>query len=153
MPGAVNPASCTQMDGELSNLGAALGCLHEAADQYARADYYLGIMYMQGRGVQKDYAEACRYLMKGAEGADSGAQTNLGYLYSEGLGVARDPKTGAQWYRKAAESGDAMGENNLADLYLRGEGVEQNDAEAFRLFQQAATQGQTGARIKLGYMY
>jgi TPR repeat protein len=27
------------------------------------------------------------------------------------------------------------------------------DAEAFRLFQKAALQGQTGARIKLGYMY
>jgi len=46
-----------------------------------------------------------------------------------------------------------MAQNDLADLYLRGEGVQQSDAEAFRWFQRAAAQGQTGARIKLGYMY
>jgi TPR repeat protein len=46
-----------------------------------------------------------------------------------------------------------MAENNLADLYLKGEGVAQDDAAAFAWFQKAAAQGNTGARIKLGYMY
>jgi hypothetical protein len=46
-----------------------------------------------------------------------------------------------------------LAQNNLADLYLRGEGLPQNDALAFAWFEKAAASGNTGARIKLGFMY
>jgi hypothetical protein len=38
-------------------------------------------------------------------------------------------------------------------MFLRGEGVPRNETAAFPLFQKAAAQGQTGAAIKLGYLY
>jgi TPR repeat protein len=38
-------------------------------------------------------------------------------------------------------------------MYLRGDGVTQNDEQALAWFEKAAALGNTGARIKLGYMY
>ncbi len=136
------------------NAGTALYWLHVAADQnFALAFYNLGILYFEGCGVRRDYAQAFRFFQQGADAGDSAAQTNLGYLYDQGLGVARDRVAAARWYRRAAEGGEARAQYNLGDLYLRGEGVPQDDAAAFAWFQKAALQGHAGARIMLGSMY
>jgi len=132
----------------------AFGGSVTAADQhFARAYYNLGILYLEGKGVHQDNAEALLWFQKGADAGDSSAQTNFGYMYDLGVGWEKNIVTAAQWYRKAAHAGNPLGENNLADLYLRGEGVAQDDVQAFHWFQKAADQGHTGARIKLGYMY
>lgn len=46
----------------------------------AVAQYNLGKMYLQGRGVAQDYKEAVRWLRLAAEQGDMGAQADLGAL-------------------------------------------------------------------------
>jgi uncharacterized protein len=131
----------------------ALNWLNAAAKQgHSSAYANLGILYMNGWGLRRDYAEARKYLELAAKAGDSGAQSNLGYLYDGGLGVVQDYALAAYWYHLAAGNGNALGQNNLADLLLRGQGVRQSYQEAFHWFESAAQQGHTGARIMLGFL-
>ena len=58
-------------------------------------------MYDNGRGVQKDYAQAVKWYRKAAEQGDAMAQGSLGFMYENGRGVQKDKKEAAKWYRKA----------------------------------------------------
>ncbi|MFN7098504.1 MAG: tetratricopeptide repeat protein, partial [Gammaproteobacteria bacterium] len=68
--------------------------------------YNLGIMYANGRGVEKDYGEAARWYRKSAEQGFAQAQHSLGWMYENGHGVEKDEAKAVKWYRKSAEQGD-----------------------------------------------
>ena len=77
-----------------------------AAEQgNAAAQFSLGFMYSERRGVLKDEAEAVRWYRLAAEQGDAPAQFNLGNMYSEGEGVPKDAAEAVRWYRLAAEQG------------------------------------------------
>jgi uncharacterized protein len=44
-------------------------------------------MYANGRGVQKDYAEALKWYRLAADQGLASAQHNLGFMYANGWGV------------------------------------------------------------------
>ena len=72
----------------------------EAGD--ATAQYNLGAMYDQGRGVPQDDAEAVAWYRRAAEQGDARAQYNLGGMYAEGLGVPQDAVEALMWLTIAA---------------------------------------------------
>ena len=47
-------------------------------------------MYVNGRGVLKDEAEAVRWYRLAAEQGHAGAQYNLGLMHAKGEGVLKD---------------------------------------------------------------
>ena len=57
----------------------AVKWFRKAAEQnYARAQYNLGVCYAKGQGVAKDEAEAVKWYRKAAEQNYAEAQCNLG---------------------------------------------------------------------------
>src|ERR1039458_7791648 len=50
----------------------------------------VGVVYLQGLGVQKDYAQAEAWLRKAAQQGDTQSQNLLGKLYYDGQGVPRN---------------------------------------------------------------
>ena len=54
-------------------------------------------MYDLGLFVQRDYAEAVKWLLKAAEQNDGRAQYNLGVMYANGLGVEKDYVQAYAW--------------------------------------------------------
>ena len=79
-----------------------------AAEQgEAGAQFSLGDMYADGRGVQADAGEALKWYRRAAERGDAGAQYNLGFRYANGWGVPEDDREAVTWYRKAAQQGEA----------------------------------------------
>ena len=61
-----------------------------AADQgFAEAQFKLGIMYAEGRGVLKDEAEAVRWYRLAADQGLAGAQGDLGIMYASGTPCLR----------------------------------------------------------------
>ena len=52
----------------------------------AVAQFSLGLMYSQGHGVTKDYAEALRWCRLAAVQGLASAQYNLGTMYADGRG-------------------------------------------------------------------
>ncbi len=59
----------------------------------AVAQFSLGVMYLEGRGVPQDDAEAVRWHRQAAEQGLAEAQFSLGGMYLDGRGVPEDDAT------------------------------------------------------------
>ena len=66
------------------------------------AQYYLGVMYMKGQGVEQDYEEAGEWFRKASEQGLSVAMYKLAGLYTKGNGVPKDLEFAYIWYSVAA---------------------------------------------------
>jgi TPR repeat protein len=96
----------------------------------AAAQCNLGVMYHNGQGVPKDYAQAAKWYRKAAEQGNALAQYNLGVMYYNGYGVPKDHSEALEWYQKAAEQGFAKAQTALE--FAQNESAAQADAEAWR---------------------
>ncbi|TFG58549.1 MAG: sel1 repeat family protein, partial [Deltaproteobacteria bacterium] len=65
------------------------------------AQYNLGVMYDNGKGVPQDYAEAMNWYRRAAEQGLADAQHNLGWVYFEGQGVPQDYVLAHMWFSLA----------------------------------------------------
>ncbi|MCL2876907.1 MAG: sel1 repeat family protein [Betaproteobacteria bacterium] len=110
-------------------------------------------MYANGRGVERDDAEAVKFYTLAAGQGVAIAQFNLGAMYQNGRGVERDDAEAVKWYRKSAEQGFSYAQNDLGVMYDGGQGVAQNDAEAVKWYRKAAEQGLAISQKNLGVMY
>ena len=104
--------------------------LAQAGD--ASAQYRLGVMYAEGRGIPANDAEAALWFERAAQQGEPMAQYNLGASYAEGTGVRKDMAAAAKWFRRAADQGVALAQLNLGLLYANGAGVPQDYVEALK---------------------
>jgi len=128
--------------------------LRKAAEQGdAKAQYGIGLMYKNGRGVSQDYAQAVAWFRKAAEQGYADAQVVLGLMYGMGRGVPQDDMQAVAWYRKAAEQGLANAQVALGLMYGMGRGVPQDYAQEVAWLRKAAEQGNARAQNILGNSY
>ncbi len=104
----------------------------------ASAQYFLGRMYHEGKGVPEDNKIAFRWTRKAAEQGHPEAGSLLGLLYAQGQGVARDDAEAARWFHRAAARGDATGQTKMGMCYMRGLGVPRDHLKAYMWFDLAA---------------
>lgn len=104
--------------------------LAQAGDR--EAQYRLGVMYAEGKGVAPNDAEAALWFERAAEQGEPMAQYNLGASYVEGTGVRKDMTAAAKWFRRAADQGIPLAQLNLGLLYASGNGVPQDNIEALK---------------------
>ena len=124
-----------------------------AEQNYAPAQFYLGLCYERGIGVKKAPEQAVYWYRKAAEQNDAKAQFNLGVCYFNGRGVEKDQSLAVQWFRKAAEQNYAKAQYNLGICYYNSYGVDKDYQQAIHWFQKAAVQNDTDAQNILGYCY
>lgn len=113
----------------------------------------IGMAYLLGIGVEKDYKKAMEQFMISAKDGNEFAQANIGLMYSKGKGVKQDYKSAAEWLNKSAIQGNASAQTSLGYLYDHGEGVDLNHEEAVRLYRLAVDQGYPIAQRNLGFAY
>ncbi len=106
---AASPVLADYEDGvaaiERGQYAAALKEFLPLADQgHAAAQYYLGLMYEQGDGVEQDHVESARWYTRAAEQGDGLSQMSLSFLYLEGEGVALDLVEALKWLYLAKDS-------------------------------------------------
>ncbi|CAG7827258.1 unnamed protein product, partial [Allacma fusca] len=75
----------------------------EAQQGDVKAQYNLGVMLANGKGVAQNQGEAVKWFRKAAEQGDADAQYNLGAMLANGEGVAQNQGEAVKWFRKAAE--------------------------------------------------
>lgn len=73
-------------------------------------------LYMEGRGVERNPAEAVRWPHLAAEQGYVVAQLDLGYLYGVGQGVPQDDAEALRWFRRAADPVHATSQANVAAM-------------------------------------
>ena len=101
---------------------------------YLPAQYHLGFLYGEGRGVERNPQKALHWFRRAADKGDVKAQ------YAVGLALSRqaDKREAAQWFRRAADQGMVDAQFQLALFYEKGDGVAVDEAEARRLYRAAA---------------
>src|SRR5581483_4178960 len=77
-----------------------------AEEGSAAAQYNLGLLYVDGRGVPKDTAEAAKWFTRAAEQGYTQAQHNLGAMYGSGQGVKRDYIQAYKWLNVCSAKGN-----------------------------------------------
>lgn len=69
------------------------------------AQFNLGVIYAEGRGVQQDDAQAVYWYRLAAEQGLAQAQYHLGDMYAEGRGVSQNTAEATRWYDRAEAQG------------------------------------------------
>lgn len=96
----------------------------------ADAQYRLGTIYDEGRGMTEDARKAAWWFRMAAQQGHANAQCNLGVMYASGRGVAQDDVEAVKWYRLSAAQGDKEAQFMLGIAYGLGRGVQRDLIEA-----------------------
>ena len=133
----------------------------------AWAQYSLGWMYYEGKGVIQNDKQAVIWYRKAAQQGLYQAQYYLGWMYQEGRGVDRNKTVAMIWYRKAVEQGKGWSHGNLGEMYLYRIGSKINERdipnkelevakESFNTIQglkKIAKDGDLNAQVSLASIY
>ena len=114
----------------------------------ADAQYALGYMYENGRGVSQDHAKAVEWYQKAAEQDHGGAQCQLGGMYL----YRKDYTKAVNWLLRVAMRGNPDAQLQLGIMFKKGLGVYPNFDEAERWFRESANQGNHWAANELKEM-
>ena len=113
-----------------------------AEQEHADAQFRLGILYAEGRGVaRRDDAKAVEWYERAAKQGHADAQFRLGILYAEGRGrgVARDDAKAVEWYERAAKQGHAYAQFRLGEMLEAGKGHTKSLVQAHKWYNLAGS--------------
>jgi TPR repeat protein len=128
--------------GAQADLLRAVELLRIAAEaEIGDAQHALGALYLRGRGVTRDPAEAARWFFKAAGNGSLAGEVEYAILLFNGEGVPKNEALAARYFRHAASNGNAIAQNRLARLYAAGRGVPKNLVEAAAWHLVASSQG------------
>ncbi|WP_051929270.1 tetratricopeptide repeat protein [Thermopetrobacter sp. TC1] len=144
-----------------------LGLLQDAAGMQTAVAFYrkgvergsalamdrLGLLYLTGNGVIRDYAEGAKLVCKAAESGAANALFDCGIVLLEGRGIKQDKKKALDYLQKAYAKGHLGAGNLLAELYLGGQAGKTDKKKAFELTRKVAERGNPAALFRLGQMY
>ncbi len=112
----------------------------------------LGVLYMDGLGVEPDYKKAKEYLELAAGQDQMDAYRQLGRLYLRGLGIKKDEKKALQYFYKAEGMGHPKAPHDLA-MYFHRKDPKKQGGEALHYMKRAAFSGYEVAMRDLGSWY
>lgn len=119
----------------------------------ANAQYLLGVMYQQGKGVEKNYKRAAKWYQLAADQKLPAAQNHLGYLYHYGKGVPQNLRKAVKFYKLSATQNDNLAFHNLGIVYENGHGVSQDYEKAIKYYKIAAKSGFAESQNEVGLMF
>ena|ERR1044071_2205549 len=112
-----------------------------ATSRNANAIHAVGLSFYEGQCVERDFAEARKWFLRGASKGSSESENYLGMMYSNAEGVDRDYSKAFYWFKRSADQDNAYGINNLGACYHNGEGVARDISKALELYDKAAAKG------------
>jgi len=155
--------------------------LQEAKQGNSNAQFDIGSMYKNGRGISPDRDKAIEWYSKAAAQDNQKAVTRLkllqaneerfkkelatatngnkesqykiGNMYTEGIGTSIDLAKAAEAFELSANQGYAKAEYKLGLVHYEGTGVKTSKKTAYKWFTQSAKKGYPAAQYYLGKMY
>ncbi|WP_432972486.1 tetratricopeptide repeat protein [Dactylosporangium sp. CA-233914] len=115
----------------LGNAGAAVEHhLRAAGQSNADAAFELYVLFSTATGVERDDAEAARWLHRAAELGQHRALYNMGAAHATGNGAPKDTALAVGYYERAARAGNPRAAATLGVMHLMGDGVARDPARA-----------------------
>jgi len=115
------------------------GLESNAAAGNATAQFELGRVYFQGKGVPIDKAKAYEWILKSADQGNLDAMTMMGYFYSQGIILQKDEVKAIEWFRKGAEAGSTKSQLNLGLMLRQAKTIPLNNTESLHWLETAAS--------------
>ena len=106
-----------------------------AKDGDARAQYVLGVIYLNKMVTPPSESAAVELMISSGEAGFEKAQVELARMYREGDGVGQDFAKSFHWSMKAAEGGDVGAQLQVADAFAFGYGVDLDPVEAYKWYE------------------
>lgn len=119
----------------------------------AAAQRALGLMYMEGIGVDQNLERAITYLEDAAKNGNVDAMIKAGLAHDEGGWADLDFEKAVSFYNQLAEADNTIGITCLGVMYEKGHGVEQDYTKAAELYEKAANLGDGRAMTNLALLY
>ena len=119
--------------------------LAEANNGNPEAQFDVGTMYLNGRGVAADRAKALEWFRQAATQGEPKAVSRLKLMQAN---ETRFAKTTRQ-----ASKGDMDSLYDLGNMYLEGVGTNIDSVKAITAFEQSANQGHAKAAYKIGLIF
>lgn len=119
--------------------------LTEAKQGSADAQFEIGAMYENGRGVSADRAQAQSWYQKAADQKHDRALHAIARM--------KDNQRRLEMTQSQAESGDVEAQYKLGSMYLTGTGTSPDLKLAAKWLGRAAEKNHTKAQFKLGHLY
>ncbi|MBB3808063.1 tetratricopeptide repeat protein [Pseudochelatococcus contaminans] len=124
------------------DLTRAADLLRRAADsEVADAQYALGILLREGRGVSPDITAAAQWMARAAANGNTDAQVELAIMLFNGSGITASEERAARLFALAAARGNAIAQNRLARIQAAGRGAPRDLVSAAAWHLMASRQG------------
>lgn len=127
--------------------------LEAAAKGSAAAEFRLGILYQEGKGVKVNERKAVQYFTQAAMKAHYGAHYKLGMAYYDGKGVDADLAKAVDLFKTSATHGNKDAMFMLGALYRDGEGVPADLKSSMHWLRLAVESKSIEAMNELGTIY
>ncbi len=148
---------CTSPTPDFAKLSQAYSSLNNAdaivRKAGASACESVGVMYLAGNGVSRDYEQAATYLAHSCDADGLLGCALLGALYSDGRGVPQDYDRAKALDDKACQGSEMRGCANLGMLYSEGKGVPQDFDRAKALDEEACKGNEMRGCANLAELY
>ncbi len=79
----------------------------------SESQFYLGLMYANGQGVEQSYEEAVKWYKMSADQGDASAQYNLGLMYENGQGVKKSLSKALELYTQSYDNKRTSGKDKI----------------------------------------
>eukprot|EP01135_Chromosphaera_perkinsii_P002976 Nk52_evm87s230 gene=Nk52_evmTU87s230 len=110
----------------------------------------VGLCYLHGTGVAKDWESASVWFRAAAVLKDPLGMFYVGLCYETGIGVHEDSGLAALWYGKAAQAGVPEAQYYMANMFFSGRSVPKNINASLCLYKLASSAGVKRAEKALG---
>ncbi|GEP42399.1 SEL1-like repeat protein [Brevifollis gellanilyticus] len=135
-----------------AELNAPSSLRAKAASGDAAAQLSLAMALRDGKGAEKNDAEAMQWAHKAADQGHAGAMDFIGFAYLRGAVVKRNPEV-AFGYFKAAADESSQAAFNLGQCYFGAQGTAQDCTRALEWWVKAADQGHGRAAATAAMAY
>lgn len=122
----------------------------EAKHKNDQAMANLGLMYLKGEGVEKDYVQAREWFEKASQYDNDSANYNLALMYQSRIGVEEDIPKAIEYFRRAVDKNHTGASFRLGLLLLHDRTNEERVKEGFNCMLRAAKNGHAMAKIQMG---
>ncbi|MBL8258620.1 MAG: sel1 repeat family protein [Candidatus Competibacteraceae bacterium] len=115
---------------ERGDYTAELAIIRPMAEKgYPFAQFNLGVLYDEGKGMPEDNAKAMEWYRKAADQGFSQAQVNLGIMHQHGEGTPASPVAAYFWFALAEKQGDGQAGQAKQDIAKKMTPAQIQDAE------------------------
>jgi hypothetical protein len=120
----------------------------------ALAQYWLAMLYEQGKGIDKSHEKAMQFLQLAARNGNQSAQFDLGTLYNDGTGgMDMDKVHACQLFEKAADQGHIIASHNAGYCHQLGLDGKKDLDKAIHYYQISAERGDATSQHNLAMAF